>query len=70
MWPTFIVTCIAETGLAVGLEVTCDVGSTKHFATYVASYFAFMPNHVGAQAVFGSEGRGTGLGQKTSYLFF
>lgn len=44
------------------LEVTCDVGSTQHFATDVAGHFAFMPDHVGAKTVFGSKGRGTGLG--------
>lgn len=66
MSPTFIVTWVAEAGLAVRLEVTCDVGSTQHFATNVAGHFAFMPNHVGAQTVFGSKGGGTGLGQRIS----
>lgn len=66
MWPTFIVTWVAEAGLAMRLEVTCDVGSTQHFATDVAGHFTFMPDHVGAQTVFGSKGRGTGLEQKTN----
>lgn len=71
MWPTFIVTRVAEAGLAMCLEVTCDVGSAQHFATDVAGHFAFVPDHVGAQTVFGSEGGGTSLGQKTSeYCFF
>ena len=61
MWPTFIITWVAEAGLAVRLEVTCDIGSTQHFATDVAGDFAFMPDHVGAQTVFGSKSRGTGL---------
>lgn len=29
-----------------------------------------MPDHVGAQTVFGSEGRGTGLGQKPVNIVF
>lgn len=66
MWPTFIVTWIAEAGLTMCLEVTCNIGSTQHFATDVAGHFAFMPNHVRAQTIFGCKGRGTGLGQKTS----
>lgn len=65
MWPTFIVTWVVEAGLAVCLEVTCDVGSAKHFATDVAGHFAFMPDHVGAQTVFGSKGGGTSLRKKT-----
>lgn len=56
----FIVTWVAEAGLAMCLEVTCDVGCAKHFATDVAGHFAFVPDHMGAQPVFGSEGGGTG----------
>lgn len=56
----FTVTGVAEAGLAMCLEVTGDVGSAQHFATDGAGHFTFMSNHVGAQAVFGSKGRGTG----------
>lgn len=58
---TFVVTWVVKVGLPMSLEVTCDVGSTQHFAADAAGHFAFMPDHMGAQAVFGSESRGTGL---------
>lgn len=53
---TFVVAGVVEAGLAVCLQVTCDVGSTQHFAADGARHFAFMSDHVGAQAVFSSKG--------------
>lgn len=44
-WHTFV-TGGGEAGLAVGLEVAGDVGSTQHLPTNVAGDFAFMPYHV------------------------
>lgn len=50
-----------EVGLTVGLEVGGDVGSAQHLAADIAGHLALVPDHVGAQSVFGSEGGGAGL---------
>ncbi len=70
MFPTFIVARAAEAGLAVRLQVTRDVSSTEHFAADVAGHLAFVPDHVRAQTVFGSEGRRAGLEHKTTERCF
>lgn len=38
-----------------------DIGCAEHLSTDAAGHLPFMPNHVGAESVFGGEGRGTGL---------
>lgn len=40
-----------------------DVGCAQHLAADVAGDLPFMSDHVGAQSVFGGEGRSTGLGE-------
>ena len=50
-----------EVGLAMGLEVGGDVGGAQHLSTDAAGHLPLVSDHVGAQSVFGSEGRGTGL---------
>jgi hypothetical protein len=66
-WHTFI-TGVVEAGLAVGLEVAGNVGSAQHLATDVAGHLALVSDHVGAQAVFGGESRGAGLGWYTGTM--
>lgn len=61
--PTFIITWVVEAGLPVRLEVTGDVGRAEHLAADVAGDLPLVSDHVGAQTVFGGEGRGTGLGR-------
>ena len=41
--------------------MTGDVGCTEHLPTDATGDLAFMPDHVGAESVFGGESRGTGL---------
>lgn len=50
-----------KVGLPVGFQMTGDVGRTQHLSTDAAGNFSFMPDHVGAESVFGGESRGTGL---------
>ncbi len=38
-----------------------DVGCTEHLPTDATGDLAFVPDHVGAESVFGGESRGTGL---------
>ena len=40
-----------------------NVGCAQHLAADVAGDLPFMSDHVGAQSVFGGEGRSTGLGE-------
>lgn len=40
-----------------------DVGCAQHLAADVAGDLPFMSDHVGAQSVFGGEGRSTSLGE-------
>lgn len=51
-----VVAVVVEVGLAMRLEVTGDVGGAQHLPTDVTGHFALVSDHVGAQAVFGSEG--------------
>lgn len=49
-----------EVGLAVGLQMAGDVGSTQHLSTNATSDFSFVSDHVGSKSVFGGKSRGTG----------
>lgn len=44
-----------KVGLAVGLQVAGDVGSTQHLPTDAAGDFSFMSDHVRSESVFGGE---------------
>ena len=41
--------------------MTGDIGCAEHLPTDATGDLAFMPDHVGAESVFGGESRGTGL---------
>lgn len=47
--------------LSVSLQVAGDVSCTEHLSTDATGDFAFMPDHVGTESVFGGKSRGTGL---------
>lgn len=38
-----------------------NVGCTEHLPTDATGDFAFVPDHVGTESVFGGKSRGTGL---------
>lgn len=38
-----------------------DVGCAEHLPTDATGDFAFVPDHVGTESVFGGKSRGTGL---------
>lgn len=57
---TIFITGVIEASLPVCLQVTGDVCGTEHLAAYVAGDLALVPDHVGAQAVFGGKGGGAG----------
>lgn len=57
------VTGVVEASLPVCLQMTGDVGGAEHLATDVAGDLALMPDHMGAQTIFGGESRGAGLEQ-------
>lgn len=44
--------------------MTGDVGRAEHLPTDAAGDLALVPDHVGAESVFGGESRGTGLQPK------
>lgn len=45
----------------MGLQMTGDVSCTEHLPADAAGHLAFMPDHVGAESVFGGKSRSTGL---------
>lgn len=47
--------------------MTGDVGRAEHLSTDATGDLAFVPDHVGAESVFGGESRGTGLQLYSSY---
>lgn len=50
-----------EVVLSVSLQMAGDVGCAEHLPTDATGDFAFVPDHVGAESVFGGKSRGTGL---------
>lgn len=53
-----VAAAVVEVGLAVGLEVAGDVSGTQHLPAHVTGHLPLVSDHVGAQPVFGREGRG------------
>lgn len=45
----------------MSLQMTGDISCAEHLPTDATSDLAFMPDHMGAESVFGGESRGTGL---------
>lgn len=50
-----------EVVLSVSLQMAGDVGCAEHLPTDATGDFAFVPDHVGTESVFGGKSRGTGL---------